>query len=736
MPPAVVPLIAGASSAVPAVAAGVGVKKGIDSLENRGGGSGRYAGAKPISANYGGRAAKEEQSEMIPAKQGEPGAVYIPGANGMPGMWMKKNVTQAAEQSGAELEAQRQQKLGADYASKYGRMAQQGIPIDSRAADQARALQMDAYGREADVISGKAPSLAEAQLRAGMTRANSMGRSMAAGATGGAAAQANALRMAAAQANANAMGVNEQTAALRASEQAQARQNMASIAGQTRGADEGRSLTSAQIQAQNRQAMSQMELGARSGFEGQAGRVREAQLGADVTTATASEQAKMGEAQLESQREHFNAQRGDNFLKFALGTGASLFGKGSDPGLKTNIKPLTGGDVKGSAPKPTRGKNVGGQTYSIDKSGHQSFLPTFGGPEIWQTPDVGGGGGGEEDPFAQGMSVGSSFAGLFGRGGHGIGEKGNDWSESAAQGRAKEQLAQIPGAGQAAEHIDQVSSSNGPTGTVSDSAKKARIRALNEEGRAKRDAGFSDWYAEHARANGLDPNPDAKEHKYDYRAAYAAGVGPDASGHWPSEFKADDHPNRYIRKSDGSVLDSKYGKYVKDPLMDQANQMQSGLMASMQGPPAVGPQAPEKDAKVPKKPRVSDKEAAKLSKEADAAFNTPMAQMNRSIKPYEYEYKPGAIPGEPPGKKRVGIMADELERTPQGASLVSGPPGQRVVDTQHAALTSLAGLADLQRQVDALRTGAGAPSSVTRAKRRSDEQDASIASRLRRVQGG
>jgi hypothetical protein len=133
---------------------------------------------------------------------------------------------------------------------------------------------------------------------------------------------------------------------------------------------------------------------------------------------------------------------------------------------------------------------------------------------------------------------------------------------------------------------------------------------------------------------------------------------------------------------------------------------------------------------------MSDKDAAKLSKEADDAFNSPIAQMSRSITPYEYEYRPGAVPGEPPGKKRVGIMADELERTPHGATLVSGPPGQRVVDTQHAALVGLAQGADLQRQIDSLRAGAAAPPAVTKAKKRSDRDDAVIASNLRRMSGG
>jgi hypothetical protein len=71
--------------------------------------------------------------------------------------------------------------------------------------------------------------------------------------------------------------------------------------------------------------------------------------------------------------------------------------------------------------------------------------------------------------------------------------------------------------------------------------------------------GFQRWYAGWARRTGLDPNPDAPEHKYDYRGAYAAGAMPsidkeDGYYHWPSEFKHDDHPNRFI-----NGMDTKHG---------------------------------------------------------------------------------------------------------------------------------------------------------------------------------
>lgn len=57
---------------------------------------------------------------------------------------------------------------------------------------------------------------------------------------------------------------------------------------------------------------------------------------------------------------------------------------------------------------------------------------------------------------------------------------------------------------------------------------------------------FRAWYARHAKEQGLDPDPDAPEHFYDYRAAFRAGASPDETGHWPSEFKQEGHPRMVV----------------------------------------------------------------------------------------------------------------------------------------------------------------------------------------------
>lgn len=65
---------------------------------------------------------------------------------------------------------------------------------------------------------------------------------------------------------------------------------------------------------------------------------------------------------------------------------------------------------------------------------------------------------------------------------------------------------------------------------------------------------FREFTAKHGEPNLDDPN-------YDYRAAWKAGARPDVRDpgdkmlHWPSQFKGENHPNRYV---DG--VDTKTGK--------------------------------------------------------------------------------------------------------------------------------------------------------------------------------
>lgn len=73
---------------------------------------------------------------------------------------------------------------------------------------------------------------------------------------------------------------------------------------------------------------------------------------------------------------------------------------------------------------------------------------------------------------------------------------------------------------------------------------------------------FQRWYALIARHYGLNQNPDAPQHHYDYRGAYREGANPFFSGgHWPSSFKTETHPNRFV-----GGMDTRSGQPVTSEL--------------------------------------------------------------------------------------------------------------------------------------------------------------------------
>lgn len=77
-------------------------------------------------------------------------------------------------------------------------------------------------------------------------------------------------------------------------------------------------------------------------------------------------------------------------------------------------------------------------------------------------------------------------------------------------------------------------------------ARPAMFEASQLTAGDSNEAEFQSWYATIAQKQGLNPNPDDPQHHYDYRAAFRAGAMPDATGHWPSVFKDDQHPNLIV----------------------------------------------------------------------------------------------------------------------------------------------------------------------------------------------
>ena len=60
------------------------------------------------------------------------------------------------------------------------------------------------------------------------------------------------------------------------------------------------------------------------------------------------------------------------------------------------------------------------------------------------------------------------------------------------------------------------------------------------------EAAFQQWYQQMAAQYGLSPDPDDPQQFYDYRSAFKAGAKPDETGHWPSDFKKEGHPNLVV----------------------------------------------------------------------------------------------------------------------------------------------------------------------------------------------
>lgn len=80
---------------------------------------------------------------------------------------------------------------------------------------------------------------------------------------------------------------------------------------------------------------------------------------------------------------------------------------------------------------------------------------------------------------------------------------------------------------------------------------------------------------------------------------------------------------------------------------------------------------------------------------------SPIQETLRTTQPYAFNYKPGY--GEDPGQRHVGIMAQDLEKTPAGSTLVREGPKGKMIDGKQAVGFNLAAAADLQKQIDALK---------------------------------
>jgi diguanylate cyclase (GGDEF)-like protein len=107
---------------------------------------------------------------------------------------------------------------------------------------------------------------------------------------------------------------------------------------------------------------------------------------------------------------------------------------------------------------------------------------------------------------------------------------------------------------------------------------------------------FRAWYQDEAIRNNLSPDPDDPRHFYNYRAAFRSGAEPDETGHWPSKFKREGHPNLIIDGVDTRTNEPPDWDMFKNPTPYFEQYQQTGL-APKRSAQVTG--APTQTAEVP-----------------------------------------------------------------------------------------------------------------------------------------
>lgn len=88
-------------------------------------------------------------------------------------------------------------------------------------------------------------------------------------------------------------------------------------------------------------------------------------------------------------------------------------------------------------------------------------------------------------------------------------------------------------------------------------------------------------------------------------------------------------------------------------------------------------------------------------------LQAPAVQMAQQAPGYSFEYRNPSAPGAAPGQQ-FGVMAQDLERTPAGRSVVTtGPEGQKMVDTGRLAMQNTAAIGELGNELERLKQYGG-----------------------------
>ena len=235
------------------------------------------------------------------------------------------------EKSGADKRGDWYDALGNAYENRADTFADYTTADQDYARQQeARAAQMALGQQYQDVIDGKAPSLAEMQMRAGQDRAAQTAINMAASARGGGG------MLAAQQAQqAGALGqqnVNRDAAMMRAQETAQARDAYGNLMNNVRGADlssMGTRADMAQAQAGINLTSEQQRYAQGMGYRQGADNVRSDQRDANIGIAQGNQNARTalytGQAQAAATERAANRQAMAGLAGAGLGAAATMY---------------------------------------------------------------------------------------------------------------------------------------------------------------------------------------------------------------------------------------------------------------------------------------------------------------------------------------------------------------------------------------------------------------------------
>lgn len=619
------------------------------------------------------------------------------------------------QEGGAQADIDRARQMGADAQNRSGvAMNQNQFNADRKLDYQARDSQgraLDAYG---NAMNGEGTSVAQGLLNQGTNAAVANASSLAAGSRGGGANLAAAQR-AAINAGSSAIGQGAQSAAiLRAKEISDARAGYAGVAGAMRGQDQGRMGQSAQW-AQSQAQLQDAQRGRNDAFqlanEGSAYGVAGKQLDAQTARATAETGAQSDANKAKQAQNQGNAEKDAGLFGRVAQVGgstvASVASGNSDETNKTGIQPIESDDAwnaKVNTPGPTSGRgktdlfgnirNKGGEGGSAGVNLGDAATDI----QILAHPGEGAGPAHGDEANAK-IHAGKMY---YGGGNQHAGDiafgdtpvyTNNAGGVSSVEGGA------VGSESNSRSPIQVQQLRNSMVGSVrSDAHSKEKIESLSAENEAlkKHASGFAKFMADGGVAGTVG-------HAAKSVLAYGKPAPVVAPAPEPGATDA-------LTGAAAQAMVQRDGREVTQAELDR---LQMNNPRAAFGPVdgvdrSVRDTAPEfvQPLEKPSGPRAPALTSDRTTKEGAALSNGPVASFMDHLQPYSFNYKPG-VPGEDPNHRYAGVMAQDVEKSPMGKTIVENTADGKKLDVQHGFGTALAALGNLNDRLKQLEGGGG-----------------------------